>query len=151
MGKAIFGSERIAYFVIFMVSILIMILSLSYGLGTLAKPEPGLYPFAIGLFIFPLSLSLFIHSLRSGKKGPILNREGIKTFLSFIGACVFWILAMPLLGYVIVTLITAFGLSKIMKLEGWLKPLLLSVGTALFIYLLFDYWLYIDLPRGVLG
>jgi hypothetical protein len=25
-----------------------------------------------------------------------------------------------------------------------------SGGTALFIWLLFDYWLYIDLPRGIL-
>jgi hypothetical protein len=38
-----------------------------------------------------------------------------------------------------------------MKLEGWVKPLAVSAGTALFVYLLFDYWLYIDLPRGLLG
>jgi hypothetical protein len=38
-----------------------------------------------------------------------------------------------------------------MKLEGWLKPLSISFGTTLFIYLLFDYWLYIDLPKGILG
>jgi hypothetical protein len=68
-----------------------------------------------------------------------------------IGAFVFWIMVMPYLGYPIVTLatlITAFYLSKIMKLQGWLKPSILSAGMALFIYLLFDYWLYIDLPRG---
>ena len=38
-----------------------------------------------------------------------------------------------------------------MNLEGWLKPLSVSVGTALFIYFLFDYCLYIDLPKGILG
>jgi hypothetical protein len=38
----------------------------------------------------------------------------------------------------------------VMKLEGWVKPLVLSAATAIFIYLLFDYWLYIDLPRGFL-
>jgi hypothetical protein len=38
-----------------------------------------------------------------------------------------------------------------MKLEGWLKPFILSAGTALFIFILFDCWLYIDLPRGFLG
>jgi hypothetical protein len=64
---------------------------------------------------------------------------------------VFWIIAMPYLGYVIVTFIATYCSCKVMKLEGWLRPLVLSVGTALFIYLLFDYWLYIDLPRGILG
>jgi hypothetical protein len=58
---------------------------------------------------------------------------------------------MPVLGYVLVTLAVAFAFCKIMKLEGWLKPLALSIGTALFIYVLFDVWLYIDLPRGILG
>ena len=72
----------------------------------------------------------------------------MKTFLSMIGAFVFWIIAMPYLGYPIATLITAFCLCKIMNLEGWLKPSILSAAMALFVYLLFDYWLYIDLPRG---
>jgi putative tricarboxylic transport membrane protein len=148
MEKKSFGSERIAYLVVSMVSIMIMISSLSYGLGTPRKPGSGLYSFVVGLFIFPLSLSLFISSLRSRKKDPILNREQMKTFLSLIGAFVFWIMVMPYLGYPIVTLVTAFCLSKIMKLEGWLKPTILSAGMALFIYFLFDYWLYIDLPRG---
>lgn len=151
MGKTNYLSERIAHLVIVILSILMMILSLSYSLGTLRKPGAGLYPFAIGLFIFPLSLSLFISSLRSKKKGPILNRGEIKIFLSFIGACVFWILAMPYLGYPIVTLLSTFFISKVMKLEGWLKPFILSAGTALFVFILFDYWLYIDLPRGFLG
>jgi hypothetical protein len=29
--------------------------------------------------------------------------------------------------------------------------LAVSGGTTLFIYLLFDYWLYVDFPRGILG
>jgi putative tricarboxylic transport membrane protein len=147
MEKTIYGSERIAHLGICLISVLIMILSLSYGLGTLRKPGTGLYPFVIGLFIFPLSLSLFLSSLRSKKRSPILDREGIRTFLSFIGACIFWIVAMPYLGYPLVTLVATFFLSKVMKLEGWLKPFILSSGTALFIFILFDYWLYIDLPR----
>jgi putative tricarboxylic transport membrane protein len=151
MEKANYWSERIAHLVIGMLSIIIMSVSASYGLGTPAKPGPGMYPFVIGLFIFPLSLSLFISSLKCKKKGAILNVGETGIFVSFIGACAFWILAMPYLGYPIVTLIATFFISKIMKLEGWLKPLILSAGTALFIYLLFDFWLYIDLPRGGWG
>jgi hypothetical protein len=151
MEKMNYWSERIAHLVIGILGILIMILSTSYGLGTPAKPGAGMYPFVLGLFIFPLSISLFISSLKCKKKGVLLNGREIVTFVSFIGACAFWILAMPYLGYVVVTLIATFFVSKIMRLEGWLKPLMLSAGTALFIYLLFDVWLYIDLPRGFWG
>jgi putative tricarboxylic transport membrane protein len=147
--EKIYGSERIAYPAIGIMSILIMVLSTSYGLGTIAQPGPGLYPFAVGLFILPFSVLLFVSSLRCKTKGSILDRKGIVIFLSFIGTCVFWILAMPYLGYVAVTLIATFALCKVMKLEGWFKPLILAAGTALFIYILFDVWLYVDLPRGM--
>jgi hypothetical protein len=68
-----------------------------------------------------------------------------------IAAFFLWILLIPLLGYVVVTPLVTYGFCKVMGLEGWRKPLLLSAGTSLFLYLLFDYWLYIDLPRGILS
>ena len=61
-----------------------------------------------------------------------------------------WILTMPLLGYVLVTGLAVFAFCKTMKLEGWRKPVSIAAGTALFIYLVFEKWLYIDLPRGLL-
>jgi putative tricarboxylic transport membrane protein len=147
-----YRSERIAFFLIGVLSMVIMLFALSYGIGSPAKPGPGMYPFVVGLFVFPLSLILFIGSLRGKKEdAALMDRRQAGTFALFIGACAFWILAMPLLGYPLVTLIVTFLLSKIMKLEGWLKPLLLAFGMALFVYLLFDVWLYVDLPRGVWG
>jgi putative tricarboxylic transport membrane protein len=152
MGMTHAPSERIAYLAIVILGLLMMLLSLSYGIGSLKKPGAGLYPFTIGLFVFPMGLSLFISSfLRSKKNNSLLNREEIQIFLSFIGVCAFWILAMPYLGYPVVTFFSTFFLGKVMKLEGWIRPFLLSAGTALFIFILFDYWLYIDLPRGFLG
>ncbi len=147
--EKIYGSERIAHLVIGIASILIMVLSVSYDLGTIAQPGPGLYPFAVGLFILPFSVLLFIGSLKRETGGSILSLRETGVFMAFIGILLFWILAMPYLGYVAVTLIATFALSKVMKLEGWLKPLILAAGTALFIYYLFDVWLYVDLPRGM--
>jgi hypothetical protein len=57
---------------------------------------------------------------------------------------------MPLFGYVLMTFLSTFALSKILKLEGWRKPLILSLGTMGLCYFLFDYCLYLDLPRGFL-
>ena len=83
------------------------------------------------------------------ENGTTENRAG--KALSPARKRVFWIilLSFPLV-VLLVTLASAFFLSKVMKLEGWVKPLILSLSVAIFIYLLFDYWLYIDLPRGIL-
>jgi putative tricarboxylic transport membrane protein len=132
-------------------SILIIIVSLRYGFGVLRQPGPGLYPFFLGLFILPLSIALIISGLKSKSSEPLFTKSGLRTFLLMVITFCLWIIMMPVLGYVLVTFAVAFALCKIMKLEGWLKPLALSIATALFIYLLFDVWLYIDLPRGILG
>jgi len=126
-------------------------ISLSYGFGTFRRPGPGLYPFFIGLFIVFFSLLLLPSEAKSEDRPALLGHEGKRTFLLMVGAFCFWILLMPLLGYVVVTLLVTYAFCKIMKLEGWWKPLSVSAGTAFFIYLLFDSWLYIDLPRGVWG
>ena len=149
MGKTI-RLEMLFDLFLVLLGIVIIIVSIGYGFGTLRRPGPGLYPFFIGVAV--LVLSLFSRSRNEIENGsPFNGREGIKTFVLMTVTFCLWIVAMPLLGYVVVTLLATYAFCKIMKLEGWWKPLAVSAGTALFIYLLFDYWLYIDLPRGILG
>jgi hypothetical protein len=123
--------------------------SWGYGFGTLSRPGPGLYPFFIGLAIVVFSLFTLLSHLRSGTAGVPIDSSARKTFALMVATFCLWIAAMPLLGYVAVTLIATYAFCKAMNLEGWRKPLTVSAGTALFIYVLFDYWLYIDLPRGI--
>jgi putative tricarboxylic transport membrane protein len=131
--------------------VVITVISLGYGFGTFRRPGPGLYPFFIGLSIAVFGAVLLLSEFRKLDRSPLFGKGEIHTFLFMIAAFCLWILLMPLLGYIVVTLLATFGFCKIMKLEGWWKPLSISGGTTLFIYLLFDYWLYIDLPRGILG
>ena len=131
--------------------IIIVFASLKYGFGTFRTPGPGLFPFFIGLSLLIFGLALLISEFRTPLRSVSLSMEDFKTFLLMIFAFCMWILVMPFFGYVVVTVLVAYGICKIMNLEGWWKPLSVSVGTALFIYFLFDYCLYIDLPKGILG
>jgi hypothetical protein len=155
MGKILklLRPELFFTFLLMVLSMVIIIVSLGYGLGALRRPGPGLYPFCVGVFLMlPFSIILHILGETSGRAKPLfINRYGLGKFLLMILTFILWVTAMPYLGYVIVTLVATCCFCKVMRLEGWLKPIALSVGTALFIYLLFDYWLYIDLPRGILG
>ncbi len=149
MGKPKKISPETAFDCLLMVlGVVITMFSLSYGFGTFRRPGPGLYPFFIGLFIVFFSIVLLLRQSKSKSRPILFGKEERKTFFLLVIAFLIWILVMPLLGYVVVTLLVTFFFCKIMKLEGWWKPITLSAGTALFIYLLFDYWLYIDLPRG---
>lgn len=145
-----FPGELVFNLLIMALGIYVMATSLKIGFGTLREPDAGFFPFVGGLII--LVANFFVLARESRKNQPLFpNRAGIPIFFMFTAIAACWILVMPYLGYVIMSFLAVLGLSKVMKLEGWGKPLLLSAVVALFIYLLFDYWLYLDLPRGILG
>jgi hypothetical protein len=125
--------------------------SWGYGFGSLARPGPGLYPFFIGVLIALFAAFALIAHLRSPRTYAPLDKRQTRTLLLMSLTFCLWILVMPILGYVVMTALATYAFCKTMRLEGWVKPLALSAGTALFIYLLFDKWLYIDLPRGIFG
>jgi len=148
--KSGFDFELIIKLALLILGLYIIIGSIELGLGTLEEPECGLFPFIGGVVIFVSDIFLWLEGRRSTE--PLFkSRNEIKIFVTMAFTFIFWILAMPLLGYLIVTFLGTILISKILKLEGWLKPLALAVGVTLFIYLLFDYFFYIDLPRGFLG
>lgn len=136
---------------LFALGIAIVWVSWGYGLGSLARPGPGLYPVFVGAAISLCAFALFIADFRSVARKPGLDAGKAVTLALMTTTFCLWIAAMPLLGYVVVTLLATLAFCKIMKLEGWRMPLAVSGATTLFIYLLFDYWLYVDLPRGLLG
>lgn len=152
VGKpSIFRLETFFVVLLLVLGLSISFISWSYGFGNVSKPGPGLYPFFIGAAIAVLSVFLLVSELRSGDRKPLLDRNGAVTLILMTVTFCLWIIVMPFLGYVIVSLLATYAFCKIMRLEGWRKPLSVSAGTALAIYALFDYWLYIDLPRGILG
>jgi putative tricarboxylic transport membrane protein len=146
-----FGLEGAFNFFLLVAGCAISYVSWGYGCGSMARPGPGLYPFFLGIAIAVFSLFVLIASLKAPAGEPPLERDQTRTLIYMAATFCLWIAAMPLLGYVAVTLIATYTFCKTMKLEGRKKPLAVSLGTALFIYLLFDVWLYIDLPRGLFG
>ncbi|MGZ8231928.1 MAG: tripartite tricarboxylate transporter TctB family protein [Burkholderiales bacterium] len=136
---------------LFAIGGVIAYVSWGYGFGSISRPGPGLYPFFVGAFIAVFAFFIVIGRLRTRPTRPVLDCGSASTFTVMTATFCCWILLMPLLGYVLVTLLATFVFAKAVRLDGWRKPLALSCGTALFIYLLFDKWLYIDLPRGIFG
>jgi hypothetical protein len=129
----------------------ILLASVRIGFGSLKEPEAGFFPFVAGSIILITSVIGMLPRSREGEASPLFqSRRELMTFLSVALLSVLWIIALPVLGYAVMTFVVAFLYSKTMGLEGWWRPLLLSLGIGLFIYALFDLWLYIDLPRGIL-
>lgn len=147
VGEALFGCLILAFGIVALTG------SVQLGFGSLSRPGAGLFPFFAGLMIVIAALIAIVNAvIGSGSKSEfILKKDGFRTLAGMIAVFAGWILAMPALGYVVVTFAAVLALAKLIGLEGWLKPLALSAATSLATYLLFDRLLYLDLPRGLLG
>jgi hypothetical protein len=150
-ARRVFGPEGAFDLLLLVAGCVIAYVSWGYGFGSMARPGPGLYPFFVGVAIAVIAFFVLIANWKSTVRDEPLDRDAGRSLLYMTATFCVWIAAMPFLGYVAVTLIATYAFCKAMKLEGVKKPLLVSAGTALFIYLLFDVWLYIDLPRGIFG
>ena len=91
-----------------LLGIVITVISYRYGFGSLKRPGPGLYPFFIGTAVLILSLFVAISEIKSKTVPHLMDKEGIKIFVLMTVTFCLWILIMPLLGYVIVTLLATF-------------------------------------------
>jgi len=147
VGEVLFGCVILAFGIVALAG------SVQLGFGSLSQPGAGLFPFFAGLMIViaaPIAIANAIVR-RESESELILKKNGLRTLGVMIAVFAAWILAMPTLGYVAVTFAAVLVLARLLGLEGWLKPLALSVATALATYVLFDRLLYLDLPRGLLG
>ena len=144
-----FGLEAAFALVLLVSGGLIAYVSWGYGFGSMSRPGPGLYPFFVGIAIAVAALFTLVGTLRSSDAHPGSRFRGA-THLRDHDRNVLLLDprdAGPRLRGGHTHLHVRLRESR--RLEGWRKPLAVAVGTAAFIWLLFDVWLYIDLPRGI--
>jgi putative tricarboxylic transport membrane protein len=149
--------EWILNVVMFLFGIVIIVKSLHLGLGSLARPGVGLFPFIAGvglsLVTFFPALKKFIAARKEydrdgGQKffGPSV----INVLVSLI-ALVIYSFILPWLGYLISTFMLLAILFKIAGFRKWVFTLTVSFIAALATYIVFYYWLSVRLPKGILG
>ncbi len=138
---------------ILVLGIAVCVAAVRLGFGGLALPGAGLFPFFAGLIIvIAQSVVMVRAALRRYAQAEFESgKHAFARLAALVAIFAGWILAMPYLGYILVTFAAVLAFAKVLGLEGWWRPLALSAGTSVAIYVLFDRLLYLDLPRGLLG
>jgi len=121
------------------------VLAWGYGLGSLSKPGPGMWPFIVSVLIAALSAVLLVvgRGLTDSEaftRSSLLPVAGIVTFVAFG-------LLMPLVGFEIPALLLAVVWLKVLGGESWRNTAIISVVTVAAFYFLFLYGLRIPLPH----
>jgi putative tricarboxylic transport membrane protein len=158
--KEIVGS---LVFILFGVGFLLY--DINYSLDQLANPGPGVFPLIVGAALVILAAWQLIQALWKpipldrGEKGRgavksvmeyLQRNEGETKALFMIAVFIIYLLMVKWVGFFISNFLFVIVASRLMKAKGWGGPVALSAGINLFCYFLFEVWLKLSFPRGIL-
>jgi hypothetical protein len=121
------------------------VMSYGYGLGSLHKPGPGLWPFIVSVLIATLSVVLLVvgrglNDSEAFTGSSALPAIGVVTFIAFG-------LLMPVTGFEIPALVLCAIWLRFLGGESWRNTIVISVATTAAFYFLFLYGLQIPVPH----
>ena len=134
------------------VSVVVMYDSNRVGASWAADgPEAGYFPFYIGLIMFVSRAVTFASNLVS-KAGStnFVGREELKQVLAVLVPTTIFVVAIGFLGiYVAGAIFIAFFMVMLGKYPIW-KVAPIAVGVPFFLFVLFEIWFLVPLPKGPL-
>lgn len=111
------------------------------------KLSPYLFPLAISIMLFFLSISLILEGRRKGSEERKVVNHYMEMLL-YILICFIYYLLLPFVGFLISTAAFLIFTFRLLGLKKWPLIILLSVIATLFVYVLFALTLHVMLPKG---
>lgn len=136
-----------------------------YPLDTWENPGPAVFPLILGAVLTILGAGQLVLALwkftrrnhrekqrDSGRsvRESLLRNSGEGKALRLIAVFILYLLMMQWIGFFVSTFLFAIISSRLTETTNWGRPMALSAGITLFCYLLFEVWLKLSFPRGVL-
>jgi len=136
----------------------------SYPIDTWNNPGPGVFPLFVGGVLILLAAVQLLQTLRKprdkdDRKSTRFTLKSAKAFLEesgeikpliLVGVFVIYLLITKGIGFFISNFLFVVVSSRLMGARDWVRPSALALGICLFCYLLFEAWLKLSLPRGLL-
>jgi len=113
--------------------------------------SPSLFPKIVAWLLIILSLfRLTSVYLKSDKRNINIEVKKLYKFLSCLTVIIGYVILIPLIGFLLSSMIAVFCLTKLLGKSKWYNAMLLSVITSSVIYYSFTKFLNIALPSGIL-
>lgn len=140
---------------------ILLVLALAFSVAALKNhtywgdngPGPGFLPFWLGIVMAVLAAMMLVSALRDRNVGEawLPGGDGLRRLALVLGVTFAFVALLKWLGMVVATVLFMVTLLRRLDRIAWPRTLAVSVATAGFVYLVFDYWLHVPFPVGVLG
>src|SRR5665811_1190375 len=145
--------DAIASLGIFLVGVVMMIDNHRIGAGWAPDgPESGYFPFRIGVILCIASVVVLLRSLfgKERKREIFVHRKKFKLVLLVLLPTLLYVLAIEFIGIYVASTLFIGAFMRVMDKYSWAKTLLISFGTSLVLFWLFEMQFLVPLPKGPL-
>lgn len=145
--------EKLVNLALFLLSAFYLSYSLThYQLGSIRLPKEGFMPLIVGVAATLISAFLTVQSfLDKGDAQNVKFNISWKKFFLLVAFSLLYALLLNFLGYLIASFLFLLAVLKIAGVEGWKKPLIISLVASVAFWLIFKIALGVMLPAGLLG
>jgi putative tricarboxylic transport membrane protein len=142
--------DKVSLYCFIAFSIFILEESWRIGLGNLHQPGPGSLPFICAAILGLLALFLLVAGERKAveRKEPFFKKERLTKFLVVLLMCFGYGFALNYIGFVLCTWLFVLISMKTIDPKKWGHAVAVATVTAFVFWLVFDYWLQIQTPKG---
>jgi hypothetical protein len=117
-----------------------------------AGPEPGYFPFYVGLLIIAGSIGVLVQAfvLYRGRSLPFLDSVQARRIAAFFAPVIAFVVASLFIGLYAAT---AIYLAAVMRVQGGYRlhtSIAVAICTTLFFYVVFEIWFQVPLLKGPL-
>jgi hypothetical protein len=128
-----------------------MIGSLQVGIGWGAEgPKSGFFPFWVGLIIVLASVRNFWRALEIPTAQLFAEWAQIAQVRKVVIPMVIYVALVPFLGIYVSSALLIAGFMRWLGRYGWLMSLVIGIALPILIYLTFEDWFLVPLPKGPL-
>jgi hypothetical protein len=134
-----------------LLGVIAVIGSLRVGTGWgVEGPKSGFFPFWIGLIVIGASLYNLARAWTHGSRGLFARWGQIAQVLKVVLPLTIYVGAVPWIGIYIASALLIAGFMRWIGRYGWLLTAAISIGLPVIVYITFEVWFLVPLPKGPL-
>lgn len=145
--------ELVVAAILFLVGLAVILNSYQVGAGwSGGNLQSGYFPLRLGFIISIVSAAIFVQALLKRPKKPkgfVTNAE-FKLVLAVLLPTILYVIGIQFLGIYVSSALFIGAFMHFGGKQGWFKTLLVSAGTSVVLFVLFEVIFLIPLPKGPL-
>jgi putative tricarboxylic transport membrane protein len=134
-----------------LLGVIAVIGSLRVGTGWgVEGPKSGFFPFWIGLIVIGTSIYNLVRAYTHGSRKVFASWHQIAQVLKVVLPLTIYVGAVPWLGIYVASALLIAGFMRWIGRYGWLLTAAISIGLPIVVYITFEIWFLVPLPKGPL-